>query len=272
MLQNIQNVSGEELKTKELSDDNVQPSNDTILNQINATEIPQQTLNKETEFKEEFVAVEDKIPTFLSEIRSDEDVFIPSEPSDGLVSKITADPFAAADMINANKDPESQKPAKKSSGLSLFERVTGVSRGNKKLVEKVEQDTTQTEGQKTNVLNSITDLPVVQTNSETENIVTKDATETESSDPQTVDSSIDLEGEMDISDRGVIDSEIEESNMLNEESIPESIDNSSEEAIETGLGNPQSLLGDLDPADRLSGAQNDDETLDIPAFLRRQAN
>ncbi|HJT07474.1 MAG TPA: hypothetical protein VJ747_11130, partial [Stellaceae bacterium] len=34
---------------------------------------------------------------------------------------------------------------------------------------------------------------------------------------------------------------------------------------------PQPRLGPLDPADRLSGSK-DDDMLDIPAFLRRQAN
>ena len=50
------------------------------------------------------------------------------------------------------------------------------------------------------------------------------------------------------------------------------IENISEEEIGGGLENPKSLLGDLDPADRLSGPQDEDGTLDIPAFLRRQAN
>jgi cell division protein FtsZ len=31
-------------------------------------------------------------------------------------------------------------------------------------------------------------------------------------------------------------------------------------------------MGGLDPADRIAGAQSEEDLLDIPAFLRRQAN
>ena len=32
------------------------------------------------------------------------------------------------------------------------------------------------------------------------------------------------------------------------------------------------LLGDLEPADIIAGKEEEDDLLDIPAFLRRQAN
>jgi cell division protein FtsZ len=34
----------------------------------------------------------------------------------------------------------------------------------------------------------------------------------------------------------------------------------------------QPRLGGLDPADRVAGQKSEDDLLDIPAFLRRQAN
>jgi cell division protein FtsZ len=35
---------------------------------------------------------------------------------------------------------------------------------------------------------------------------------------------------------------------------------------------PQPRLGALDPGDRLVGSKSDEDLLEIPAFLRRQAN
>jgi cell division protein FtsZ len=35
---------------------------------------------------------------------------------------------------------------------------------------------------------------------------------------------------------------------------------------------PQASLGQVDPAERLASSQAADDLLDIPAFLRRQAN
>ena len=43
------------------------------------------------------------------------------------------------------------------------------------------------------------------------------------------------------------------------------------EVMEKAMGN-QSPMGGLDPADRIAGAQSEEDLLDIPAFLRRQAN
>ena len=43
------------------------------------------------------------------------------------------------------------------------------------------------------------------------------------------------------------------------------------DAVETAMDN-QSGMGGLDPTDRISGSQSEEDLLDIPAFLRRQAN
>ena len=53
---------------------------------------------------------------------------------------------------------------------------------------------------------------------------------------------------------------------------PESVQNSiKNDAVEEDTA-PQNLLGDLDPNDRLSREEDQGDVLDIPAFLRRQAN
>ena len=44
------------------------------------------------------------------------------------------------------------------------------------------------------------------------------------------------------------------------------------ETVDDEESAPQSLLGGLDPADRITGSDEEEDLLDIPAFLRRQAN
>jgi cell division protein FtsZ len=272
ILQNIKNVSKEEQKVKESFDHDFESSNNAILRQINASDIPQISDKEGTKIKEELVLEEDKIPDFLSEAGPVEDVFIPLEPSDGLISKTSVDTFAAADMINGSKEATEPKPPKKTSGLSLFERVTGVSRGNKKPVNKVVPDIIETEGQEVNMLNSASDISTNQTEYEIEDIISKETTKPEPFDNEEINSGVHLEHQLNTSDGEAIEPTIKMSHAKNLESEPESIENNSANSTEAGLEDPQSLLGDLDPADRLAGAQDEDGTLDIPAFLRRQAN
>ena len=77
---------------------------------------------------------------------------------------------------------------------------------------------------------------------------------------------------MDTAGEEVIESETRLSVEPIEESASESIEDNIEGDVGEEVANPQSLLGDLDLTDRLSGAQNEEGVLDIPAFLRRQAN
>ena len=64
------------------------------------------------------------------------DVFIPAPPAEVSADKDNyADPFAAAEIMNAGNDKAEVKPAKKT-GLSLFERVTGVALGERRAERK----------------------------------------------------------------------------------------------------------------------------------------
>ena len=63
-------------------------------------------------------------------------VFIPAPPAEVSADKDNyADPFAAAEIMNAGNDKTEVKPAKKT-GLSLFERVTGVALGERRAERK----------------------------------------------------------------------------------------------------------------------------------------
>ena len=121
------------------------------------------------------------------------DAFIPPPPTDektGRTAKPMADPFAAADMINTGRERPEGTPKRKS-GLSLFERVTGVARG------------------------------------------------AGLAKPQPADPA---PGE------------------------------SEEQGGGTGESAAENLLGPMEPADRINDQHEEEDLLDIPAFLRRQAN
>ena len=247
-------------------------SNDTILGQINAADIQQKPTKKDPENYNEFESDDNEIPGFLSQKKSEEDVFIPSEPSNGLTSRTSVDPFAAADMLNASKEAETSKSPKKNSALSLFERVTGVSRGNKRGQDNSEQDTIHDQNLETDKLNSKSSLPTIQRKSETQDIIDEKSNGPASINEGAASSDIDSKEHLNAANIVDVDSNVGVNGDLDNESATHLIENISEEEIGGGLENPKSLLGDLDPADRLSGPQDEDGTLDIPAFLRRQAN
>lgn len=269
---NLQNLSQEESKTKLSRRDEMGSSNDTILGQINAADIQQKPIKKDPENYDEFESDDNEIPDFLSQKKSEEDVFIPSEPSNGLTSRTSVDPFAAADMLNASKEAEISKPPKKNSALSLFERVTGVSRGNKRGQGNSEHDTVPEQNLDTDKLNLESSLATIQRKSETQDNIDEKNTGPVSINQEAANSDIDSKEHLNAANIVDVDSNIGVNGELDNESPPHLIENISEEEIGGGLENPKSLLGDLDPADRLSGSQDEDGTLDIPAFLRRQAN
>ena len=69
------------------------------------------------------------------------DVFIPAPPAEVSADQDKhADPFAAAELMNAGNEQAEDNPAKKT-GLSLFERVTGVTLGERR-AERKERATT----------------------------------------------------------------------------------------------------------------------------------
>ena len=198
------------------------------------------------------------IPEFLSKSRVDEDVFIPGETSNAKEAAISANPFAVADMINVSK--ESEKPAKsrKSSGLSLFERVTGVGRGDKKRPNeiKVEQSTDTT------IIKDDTGESALPTHNE-EQGESYAVTEVNSGEHTPSDN---------MNKGNLVDGETEMQDEIAHKEQNESSGTELDEIKNVASESPQQLLGDLDPEERLPEASKKDDVLDIPAFLRRQAN
>jgi cell division protein FtsZ len=239
---------------------------------------------------------DDKIPSFLSNIKKDEDVFIPAEPAGAATSleaETPADPFAAADMLNANKEPEVAPAPRKSGGLSLFERVTGVARGDKKraeakapepIPEPIQEPEPEIIAEATpepipepepEIVAEVVPEPISEPEPEiVAEVVPEPIPEPEpeivaeaAPEPEPVQESIPepvIEVVPDPIPEPLVETAMDQSSESVEDSIPE-------EAEEDVLP-PQSLLGDLDPADRLTTAQDEEDVLDIPAFLRRQAN
>ena len=213
---------------------------------------------------------DDKIPTFLSNIKKDDDVFIPTEPAvttGASETETPADPFAAADMVNAHKEPEVKKTPKKS-GLSLFERVTGVARGDKKRAEVIKPEPEE-------AIETVAEVPpepepILEPETE---IVAEAVPEPEPiSTPEPVAEETAIEPVMEAVPDPIPEPLVETAEESAAETVVESPAEMPAEAAEEDIPPPQNLLGDLDSEDRLTGAQDDEDVLDIPAFLRRQAN
>ena len=247
----------ENKKEMELDSQSVSPSNNTSENIINAE--PQIATNNVTS------GTDEEIPAFLSSEDLKKDVFIPDEPASALQSEKNIDPFAAADMVNANKDTKTQGISKKTGGLSLFERVTGVGRSQKKQDQEMGDE-----------------LNDELTNNNDKSLLL--------SREQEKPNNVNLSDEADNSEIvGLVDQESKEGfeeNTDNEayENFQDNVDvsiieNGSEETasnpnssdIDNNLEN-KSLLGGLNASDRIEASNVDDDILDIPAFLRRQAN
>jgi len=206
---------------------------------------------------------DDKIPTFLSNIKKDDDVFIPTEPAvttGASETEMPADPFAAADMVNAHKEPEVKKTPKKS-GLSLFERVTGVARGDKKRAEVIKPEPEEA----IEIVAEVPPEPEPILEPET-GIVAEAVVE------EPVAEKIEIEPVMEAVPDPIPEPLVETAEESAAETVVESPAEMPAGAAEKDIPPPQNLLGDLDSEDRLTGAQDEEDVLDIPAFLRRQAN
>ena len=177
------------------------------------------------------------VESFISpravEVEDDDDMDSPG---------INADPFEVADMVNgASAEDDAPKAAsildrakKQASGLSLFERVTGTGKAKK-------------------------------------------AQETTDSKPSQPAQPVAAE-----SDKGTIDALIrsrtatpaaEAASAPTPVQAPKPVETPPAMAEKPVAPAPQKApLGGVDPADRLPSADTEDDLLDIPAFLRRQAN
>ncbi len=254
---------------------------DTLVDEIEVKSVNEAILHEKLQMKpaqaegpirEDTLLEDDEIPGFLSEKKVDEDVFIPAEPSNGLASTTPADPFAAADMLNAKKKTEIVEAPRKSSAMNLFERVTGVARGNKRRMDdNLKQETSVSQTQVT-----AEDGPKEDKESVPDKVDIKDIATNAHQEPGLKQKiSVDLQNDS----KAELDSVNEEPPNLNTKIVIETVNESSSESNEDRIevnaeeeANSQILLGDLDPADRLDRGKNIDDPLDIPAFLRRQAN
>ena len=254
---------------------------DPLVDEIEAKSVNEAILHEKLQMKpaqaegpirEDTLLEDDEIPGFLSEKKVDEDVFIPAEPSNGLASTTPADPFAAADMLNAKKKTEIVEAPRKSSAMNLFERVTGVARGNKRRMDdNLKQETSVSQTQVT-----AEDGPKEDKESVPDKVDIKDIATNAHQEPGLKQKiSVDLQNDS----KAELDSVNEEPPNLNTKIVIETVNESSSESNEDRIevnaeeeANSQILLGDLDPADRLDRGKNIDDPLDIPAFLRRQAN
>lgn len=170
-------------------------------------------------------------------IGGSDDAFIPPAPAQATMSSnppARANPFAVADMVNAGGEVQAAQPAPAPApkpALSLFERVTGVTRADKRSpAAEVPRPPVATP-----------QAPVVSA----------------------------VEASKDISNITAIDPPATAEPEPAVTPAPETIAESAPEPV----SQPEApLLGTVDPSDRLDAPREDEDLLDIPAFLRRQAN
>ena len=164
------------------------------------------------------------------------DLFIPEAPSDGSIAPEAprlVNPFAAADMVNAPRAPE-PKAAPRKPEVSLFERITGVRRTDKRPQSETHPDPRmdpRSEPRVVPVSQVIAPAPMPA--------------------PAPVQQALPVEPAQPVLRQAP-------------ESAPAPVADAAQGA--------SPLLGGLDPDDRLSISAETDDPLDIPAFLRRQAN
>ena len=192
-----------------------------------------------------------------------EDVFIPAPPvevSAGADTGQVADPFAAADMVNAATEPAESTGVRKV-GLNLFERVTGLTRSDRKAERK----------------ERVLPPPPISTSppERTEEPVITAVSEPVASPPaeSPVDMSSEVSAELSAESAQTASPAAPEPAVEAPQSaVAEEVAESAIETVEIDESEAQNMLGGLDPDDPLAGSQDEDDLLDIPAFLRRQAN
>ena len=168
------------------------------------------------------------------------DLFIPEAPSDGSLAPEAprlVNPFAAADMVNAQRAPERPQPPRKPE-VSLFERITGVRRADKRQPDAEPKMDVRPEPRI---------VPVAPAPAPVAAAPAPAPMPAPAPAPVAVQPSLPVEPLL---------------------RMPESAPAPVAEAPQPA----SPLLGGLDPDDRLPISAETDDPLDIPAFLRRQAN
>jgi cell division protein FtsZ len=170
----------------------------------------------------------------------DRDLFIPEAPSDGSIAAETprlVNPFAAADMVNAQRAAERPAaPAPRKPEVSLFERITGVRRTDKRQPEMEPQMDVRAEPR----IAPVAQAPVVQ------------APVMAPMPPQAAQAPAPAAQHV--------------------QPVQQAMFESAPMPVQEAPRSSTPLLGGMDQDDRLSISAETDDPLDIPAFLRRQAN
>ena len=167
------------------------------------------------------------------------DAFIPPKPADTAASDVAreADPFAVAALTNGDKEQPAVEKTGKGKAASLFERVTGTGRaafGHRETADAVSTDPAP----------APTPAPTP---------ATATATATAAAAPES----------------NVVRAELPTMPATEPQSAPAAV---VEASVSAAPEVEQTRLGGLDPADRIESSDSEEDLLDIPAFLRRQAN
>ena len=179
-----------------------------------------------------------------------------------------ADPFTVADMVNTRIEPEEIAPPKK----SLFERVTGVARSERRPPKR--------ERTLPNSMPAEPEIAAIETAPAIDTMPAGPAMEGSPAEPMTMlepapepapepEMAAPEAAEEDIAFAGPDHGEPPLA--APEEALPEAAESVAEMAAEPELDD-QGAFGGLDPDDHLSDSQESDDLLEIPTFLRRQAN
>lgn len=181
-----------------------------------------------------------------------EEAFIPPPPAQATMTNsppTRANPFAAADMVNASAETRVAEPAPAPApkpALSLFERVTGVTRADKRPPAAELSRPPVATPQPPAAAETPEPAPVA---------VSDPAPEPEIAEELSNVTSIEAPV------AAAPEPEVQPVEEVVAESVPEVVPQ------------PEApLLGTVDPADRLDVTSEEEDLLDIPAFLRRQAN
>ena len=181
------------------------------------------------------------------------DLFIPEAPSDGSLTPEAprmVNPFAAADMVNAHRAPE-RPAAPRKPEVSLFERITGVRR------EKRLPDAEPT----MDVRSEPRPEPRPETRPEPRMTPATPAL-TAMAPAAAMPTQAPVAAQAPV--QPSVPAEPVQPALWASESAPAPVHEAPQVA--------SPLLGGMDPDDRLSISAETDDPLDIPAFLRRQAN
>jgi cell division protein FtsZ len=198
---------------------------------------------------------------------STDGVFIPAPPVEGeLGLKSSANPFAVADMINAGVE-KTQNKAPKKKGISLIERVTRVTLGDRRSASKNQISRIEPEIKEHSEKTSVQVLN--QLNGEPEKRL-KDEPSTSKPEKETP-----IEKEL-----GEIGKDLEQIFDTTSKFEPKTLSEQAEAGVVEQKQESESelehevptLLKRVNANDGLSVNEEDADLLEIPAFLRRQAN